>query len=287
MGRRHIERRDHPPTIGEHVHGDGDCVGEGDGIAPCTNPWGPEGRSQQLEPIRNADLHPLGVTLSNGEFTLSVTDATISGRGQDLIFTRTYRSQSHESGWLGPNWSVALLNEKVIDEPFCDPDGLRWYQSDGSWRRYPSPSSVGEVVQGPVGRVRDDGAIEIRTPDGTVRRFGERHNGYYEGTLHLTRVTRPGAMPIELEWEPSMYPKGRPYIPVAMRLYSCDDHEATNPLGADVCDPVEVARVEFEVEEFCEYGWKCTLYGPVSRLASATVIDKRGNEEKRRRLEFS
>lgn len=94
---------------------------------PCENDWGPEGRSQRMEPLRNADVHPLGVTLSNGEFTLTATDLELPGRGQGLTLSRTYRSQTHKTGWLGPNWAVALLDEKVIPDPLCDPHHLRWY----------------------------------------------------------------------------------------------------------------------------------------------------------------
>ena len=81
-----------------------DC--RGGGRAESGEGSGP-GFSHPQEPIRNADTHPLGVTLSNGNFMLTVSDLALRGHGLDLTLTRTFRSQSFEQGALGNGWSLS------------------------------------------------------------------------------------------------------------------------------------------------------------------------------------
>ena len=54
------------------------------------------------------------VYLHNGEFTESVTDLSITGRGYDWELTRTYRSGVRSIGPLGHNWDFAD-NRRLVE----------------------------------------------------------------------------------------------------------------------------------------------------------------------------
>ncbi len=71
------------------------------------------GYSHPREPLRNADTHPLGVTLSNGDFLLTVNDLVLPGYGSDLTLSRTYRSQSYVVGVLGTGWTLSFIDERL------------------------------------------------------------------------------------------------------------------------------------------------------------------------------
>ena len=49
-----------------------------------------------------------GTLLASGETTFSATDLRVRGRGLDLAFNRTYRSQTVGSGPLGPGWDFGF-----------------------------------------------------------------------------------------------------------------------------------------------------------------------------------
>ncbi|NJN63718.1 MAG: RHS repeat protein [Acidobacteria bacterium] len=204
------------------------------------------------EPLRNADIHPLGVTLSNGEFTLSVVDVSIPGRGIDLTLSRTYRSKTWHNGALGRGWILGLFDERVeLADAVTSRYG--WHRADGSLVVFPDPMQDQET---PVGRSRmrsriENGfpvtTIDLREQDGTVTSFVARKNGPYLPES----ISRPGASKITVEWhyEPPVF------RPKSARLWSCDDDEATNPASHATCEPVEIGRFEFHSSEGESDGW--------------------------------
>jgi len=72
----------------------------------------------EQEPYRNADMGPLGVVLSTGEFQITVTDLEIPGRGIPFRLSRTYRSKRDgQPTALGYNWNMSY-DEYLIPEEY-------------------------------------------------------------------------------------------------------------------------------------------------------------------------
>ncbi len=95
-------------------------------------PWdvAPSVRQEpRLNPSTGSGEVALGTLLHSGEFTHTVTDLFVRGRGMDVAFTRTYRSGTVGSGPLGPGWELGYrvrLREL--------PNGDLWFY-DGRGRR--------------------------------------------------------------------------------------------------------------------------------------------------------
>jgi RHS repeat-associated protein len=94
--------------------------------------------------LGNGDAAP-GTLLHSGEYAHTVTDLAVRGRGIDVAFTRTYRSQTVGSGPLGPGWelgySVRLRELPNGDVEYFDGTGRR---ETFEWKgdRYDSPLGV-------------------------------------------------------------------------------------------------------------------------------------------------
>ncbi|HPB56703.1 MAG TPA: DUF6531 domain-containing protein, partial [Candidatus Aminicenantes bacterium] len=104
-----------------------------------------------------------GVYLHSGEFYLEETDLSLPGRGFDLLFTRTYESQSLYSGPLGWGWEHSY-NRRLQFLP--SGDILRF---DGKGRRETYKGVEGKF-QSPTGRFdelnrRLDGTYTLLLPD--------------------------------------------------------------------------------------------------------------------------
>ena len=87
------------------------------------------GQEPRLNPSTGSGEVAPGTLLHSGEYTHSVTDLYVRGRGIDVAFTRTYRSGTVGSGPLGPGWELGYrvrLREL--------PDGSVWFY-DGRGRR--------------------------------------------------------------------------------------------------------------------------------------------------------
>jgi YD repeat-containing protein len=65
---------------------------------------------------RGASPKVEGVSLQSGEFSHTATDYFIEGRGQPLVLTRTYESQSHYNGPFGRGWNFNF-NRRLCDLP--------------------------------------------------------------------------------------------------------------------------------------------------------------------------
>ncbi len=284
-------------------HGDGEvlclglpseCDSGGGGFAGSS--CGPDQRSQPLEPLRNPVRHPLGVSLSNGEFAFGVTDLVAPGRGGvDLVLSRTYRHQSWRRGLLGMGWTFGLLDERLVNAS-CG-DAILWYREDGSFVTFPRLYEDGEVERRDYGRIlrwtpqgAEHSYYEVRRPDGTVIRFEDLHDppvmpGVYVVKGYPVRVTRPGGAALEIAWERHEEPGdtgcGASWVePVSAKLWSCDDDARTNPLGAAACEGSRVllAEATFATERRCD-----------SVLVTAATLRERRPDGSwhERRLEFS
>ncbi len=233
---------------------------------------GPDQRSQPLEPLRNPARHPLGVSLSNGELAFGVTDLVVAGRGGvDLRLSRTYRHQSSRRGLLGMGWSLGLLDERLL--PATCGDVILWYREDGSFVTFPRLFDDGDVARKDYGRMvryvpggSGHALYEVRRPDGTVIRFEDFQDppavpGLFTVRGYPVRVTRPGGAALEISWERREWGEdtgcGSSWMePVSVKLWSCDDDDRTNPLGAEECrsSKVLLAEATFEVGEHgCEH----------------------------------
>ncbi|HHK42604.1 MAG TPA: RHS repeat protein, partial [Planctomycetaceae bacterium] len=228
----------------------------GGGVGMCSGPG-----AHATPPIRNADRHPLGVTLSNGEFLLDVVDLSIPGRGLDLALSRSYRNQNRTSQRLGRNWSLGILDERLM-RSVCDGRPVVWHRSDGSKASYDWPVNLDQAVDGPLGKLLKyrvgDASVskeyyELRLPGGEVRTFKHMTNSPDGPYGYPVRVTRPGGSAIEFEWDSVDEGKdgcATDWAPLKATLWSCDDSARTN-VRASQCIPRELGRFEFVTERKC------------------------------------
>ena len=173
---------------------DGNCV-EHPGVslpyfgADPQHPHPPDGNAGPVftlwdqEPYRNADMGPLGVVLSTGEFQISATDFEIPGRGFPFRLSRTYRSRKDgERSLLGHNWHLSY--DEYLTPGFYSDQGspcaaVEWRMGNGWKDIWVDQCRLGlgwKAFVGFFGRIRPlpgDAGYQIRSADGTVKTFAQ------------------------------------------------------------------------------------------------------------------
>jgi RHS repeat-associated protein len=166
------------------------------------------------EPFRNADIGPLGVVLSNGEYQTSVTDLEIPGRGIPFRLTRTYRSKrDFEPSFLGWNWQLGF-DEYLRWGSSGDASGagypaIEWRMGNG-WRALwvdREFDGTYEAFSGFFGKIRvgPQGGLQIRYPDGTIKHFRDsvlRPNGLRVWALSRIEDRNGNILEIRRRWTP-------------------------------------------------------------------------------------
>ncbi len=135
-------------------------------------PWKKSPAVRQ-EPVLNpslgtGDVAP-GTLLHSGEYTHTVTDLMVRGRGIDIAFTRTYRNRTVGSGPLGPGWELnywlSLRELPGGDVEYYDGTGRRetFVREGGGYR---SPTGVfAELSRTPAGWVLLDAQRNLQRFD--------------------------------------------------------------------------------------------------------------------------
>lgn len=185
-------------------------------------------------PLRNPDIDPTGVRLADGEFTLSVTDVTIKGRGLDLSFTRNYDSGNLSGGTLGHGWTTALLDERVMfwGEGDYEASPLKWTTASGHEREV--SEDIGKWRTWTDGTGND--IVEIRTLDGVIRRFEE------SAAWHMTRMTRIGSSRIDIAWNATSEPYWPKPSEIVLRACDADPESGLDPAGCSAADSPILGR---------------------------------------------
>ena len=142
------------------------------------------------------------VNLSNGNFMESAIDLTVPARGQGVLFSRWYNSQSERMGRLGYGW-IDNLDVQLFEHPdgsitYIDEDGTEHQflqQLDGS---YTSPPGLHvELVQTTAGYAltHKDGLVYSFDMGGRLLaqtdRNGNRTTLNYDAVDRLESVTGP------------------------------------------------------------------------------------------------
>ena len=154
-------------------------------IAVESVPWDVSPAVRQ-EPTQNpatgtGDVVP-GTLLHSGEMTLAGSDLYVRGRGMDVAFQRTYRSQTVGAGPLGPGWDhVYRQRLRAL------PDGSVEYY-DGRGRRELFEKKEGEEgFEAPPGRYVDLSTLE-RNAAGWTLLTAQRHALRFDRFGRLTSI---------------------------------------------------------------------------------------------------
>ena len=198
---------------------DGDCktgdvpIFEPGGSVPLPPGSGGPGALELLlskqEPYRNADMGPLGVVISTGEFQITVTDMEIPGRGIPFRLSRTYRSKKDGLPTIvGYNWQMSYdeyLRPGVYkDLAGTEYNAVEWQQGNGFaevWVEY----GIYTPFLGFFGRLREKSSgqdYQIRYPDGTVKTFAQKSaNAIGQEIWLLTRIEDRNGNVITLQYK--------------------------------------------------------------------------------------
>lgn len=227
----------------------------GPGASPHQND--PTGR--QAEPVNT----------NSGNYTTTITDLTLPGRGLAFAFSRTYNSiRAGDSGPLGPGWShsygvalrpapdgtVTFLSEDGSSIPFA-PDGTGGFGADAGVL-----STLASVAGGGYRLTRRDGVRYTFDASGQVTSLADRNANTlafsYTGT-DLTTITDTVGRTITLQVDPGG------------RITSVSD-----PGGRSVQFAYDAVG---RLASVTDVRGGATLYGYDAANRLATITDQNGN----------
>jgi len=144
-----------------------------------------------------------GVDLASGNYHLSATDLSVSGKGPDFVLTRAYNSNVAGNGaWtfnldLSLYFSAHSMGREITVGPREDGREQRYYRElDGTWHAL-NPGNFDELTQEPDGRfvLYTQGNLLYRfaAPEGTgagrLEAIADRDNNVLQFTYTANRIT--------------------------------------------------------------------------------------------------
>lgn len=139
--------------------------------------WGDFNPPGKLEPVKTTKENGVPkqgmgdpINSVTGNYSTTITDLFISGRGLSFDFTRTYNTQSDFRGQLGFRWDFSLNRSLIFYENGIvghqkGDGGIDTFQPDGQGK-FTAPKGVYDTLE-----QNDSGSFNLRRKDGTIFNF--------------------------------------------------------------------------------------------------------------------